>query len=343
MKKRILFLMVTVLIAGIITSLKIPLASSQGLVLVASLIPDELPLEDPHSDVWLSATGVNVPLSAQNIAKPISIETHTRQVTARALQNDVHLAIMLEWEDQTLNDSTVRVQDFSDMAALQFPISDGQPFFCMGQEGSDVNIWTWKADWQADLLAWQDLESVYPAMYVEQYPFTEVEGDQQPDPGDYVDTVFLPALHVGNLLATPGRGTPVENLVAGGFGSLTSLPANQQTVNGYGEWSQGVWRVIFSRQIELDAPGEVNFIPGRTYSIAIAVWDGEFAERNGQKSTSQWLSLQLPSDLPASPPAAIEPPAIPWWRSTETVGAILVGGVIVLLVIGAFIYFRLPE
>ncbi|MFU8772513.1 MAG: ethylbenzene dehydrogenase-related protein, partial [Anaerolineales bacterium] len=272
-----------------------------------------------------------------------SVETNVREVVARALQSEDTLAIMLEWVDQTPNDSVVKVQDFSDMAALQFSLSDGQPFFCMGQEGGDVNIWAWKADWQSDLLAWQDLEDVYEGMYVEQYPFTQVEGDQQPGPGDYIETAYLPALEVGNLVAVPGRGTPVENLVAGGFGTLTALPVQQETIQGYGEWADGKWRVIFSRQLNVDTSKEVNFEPGRMYSLAIAVWDGEFGERNGQKSTSQWLSMQVTSELPARPPAAVEPAAMPWWRSAEIVGFILVGGVVLLLIIGAIIYLRLPE
>jgi hypothetical protein len=343
MKNSILFFMITLAVAGIATFMKIPLASSQGLTLSSTLVADDLPFTDPSADLWRSTTAVTVPLSAQNISKPISLETHTREVIARALQNESHIAVMLEWDDKTQNDSVVRVQDFSDMAALQFPLIEGQPFFCMGQEGGDVNIWTWKAVWQSDLLAWQDVEDVYEAMYVEQFPFTEAIEDQYPGPEDYIETAFLPALEVGNLLAIPGRGTSVENLIAGGFGSLTALPASQQMIQGHGEWIDGKWRVIFSRQLDIDAPEEVNFEPGRVYSMAIAIWDGEFKERDGLKSTSQWVSLQLASDVTVRPPAVVEPGTLPWWRSAETVGFILVGGVVLLLIIGAIIYFRLPE
>jgi DMSO reductase family type II enzyme heme b subunit len=71
------------------------------------------------------------------------------------------------------------VQDFRDAAALQFPLTQGQPYFCMGQQGGNVNIWHWKADWQADILALQEMEwSATPDMYVDGYPFAPAEEGQ---------------------------------------------------------------------------------------------------------------------------------------------------------------------
>ena len=34
-----------------------------------------------------------------------------------------------------MNDDMVGVQDFRDAVAVQFPLAEGQPFFCMGQRG----------------------------------------------------------------------------------------------------------------------------------------------------------------------------------------------------------------
>ncbi|MCC6168440.1 MAG: hypothetical protein IT329_14550 [Caldilineaceae bacterium] len=278
--------------------LKAPLASSQGLTITAAAVAGDLPLTDVQSALWSQATAVEVPLSAQMIAIPISPQANVKSVTARALHNGQQVALMVEWADATRNDSTLRVDDFRDGVAVQFPLAQAQPFFCMGQLGGDVNIWHWKADWQSAIIARRQLHDVYPNMYVDQYPFTEAGGDVLQ--AAYTDPAYLPALAANNLMAQPVHDTPVENLIAGGFGSLTSQTLDRQTIQGYGEWNGGVWRVIFSRDLLSAAAEDVSLTAGQIYSIAFAAWDGENDERNGTKSTSQWVSLQLGS---APPPA----------------------------------------
>ncbi len=82
---------------------------------------------------------------------------------------------MMEWADPTRDESVLRVEDFRDGAAVQFPLAESLPFYCMGQQGGDVNIWHWKADWQTAINARQELHDQFPNMYVDQYPFTEEE------------------------------------------------------------------------------------------------------------------------------------------------------------------------
>jgi hypothetical protein len=295
--------------------LKIPLASSQGLTITAARVPGELPLADVRSELWNQATAVEVPLSAQMIAKPISPQANVKSVTARALHNGEEIALMVEWVDATRNDSTLRVDDFRDGVAIQFPLAQAQPFFCMGQLGGDVDIWHWKADWQSAIIARQQLQDTYPNMYVDQYPFTEAGADVLQ--AAYTDPTYLPAFAVNNLMALPERATPVENLIAGGFGSLTSQPVEQQNIQGYGDWDDGVWRVIFGRDLLSPAGEDVSMTTEQVYSIAFAAWDGENDERNGTKSTSQWVSLQLGSPQPPAVAAVAEtlgaPFRLPIW------------------------------
>lgn len=292
-------------VALALTLFNAPLASSQGVTLVAAQVTGDLPVNDSTSAQWQASTAIEVPLSAQVVTKPMLSQTHVKTVVARALHNGQQLAILVEWEDATQNDEMVRVQDFRDAVALQFPLVPGQPFFCMGQFGGNVNIWHWKADWQADLTARQDMSALYPNMYVDQYPFAEpTEADQaaQTTAADYLDTNYLPALASGNLFASPQRASPTEDLIAGGFGSLTAQSAAGQNVQGHGGWAEGKWRVIFSRALTSAEPEDASFAPGNVYSIAFAAWDGANSERNGQKSTSQWVSLQIAGAAPA--PAA---------------------------------------
>ncbi|MFN3742872.1 MAG: ethylbenzene dehydrogenase-related protein [Anaerolineales bacterium] len=313
--------------------LKVPLASSQGTTLVAAQIAGDLPLNDPNSPLWQKTTAVEVPLSAQTVIKPILRQTRVKSVTARALHNGAQIAFLVEWQDDTKNDQMLRVQDFRDAVALQFPQVTGQPFFCMGMQGGNVDIWHWKADWQADLLAWQDMENVYPNMAVDQYPFAQGE---RPHPADYQDTNYLPALAANNLFAMP-RLSPVEDLVAGGFGTLTAQPAAGQNVQGFGVWENGRWRVIFSRDLNSPEADDVKFSPGQVYSVAFAAWDGANGERNGEKSTSQWVSLQL--ERRARPEAAAQAGRL----SNQTILLIIMGVLVLLIAIGTVIYFRLPD
>jgi hypothetical protein len=343
MIKRVHLQLALILLAAIfLTLVKIPLASSQGLQLVAGQTQEDLPVSDPDAQLWQQATPVEVPLSAQNVSKPFLLNSKIKSVTARALANDRQLAVLVAWADDTENDSTVAVQDFRDAVALQYPLSQGQPFFCMGQQGGDVNIWHWKADWQADILARQEMEDRYPDMYVDNYPFAPATDDQVASAKDYTDPNYLPALAAGNLLARLEITTPVEDLVAGGFGSLTSQPADGQNVAGFGAWKDGQWRVIFSRDLKSTETDDVSFSPGQTYSIAFAAWDGANGERNGQKSTSQWINLVLKTaPAPAAAPQQTAAPA-EGLLNTQTLTNILLAAFALIVIIIILVALRLP-
>ena len=293
-----LFFCLLLVLAAALTFFKIPVASSQGLTVVAARIRDDLPVNDPASELWQQAIAVVVPLSAQNTTRPFLLDPSIRSVTVRALHNGVQLAVLVEWADATQNSTLLRTEDFRDAVALQFPLVEGLLNVCMGQQGGNVNVWHWKADWEADLAARGEVTTQYPNMHVDYYPFPDVAG---------ADVMYLPARAAGNLFASAVRTSPVEDLTAGGFGTLTSQPADQQNVQGHGEWSDGQWRTIFSRRLTSGEATDISFAMERIYSVAVAVWDGAQAERNGQKSTSQWMSLRLDSHAAASAQGSAAP------------------------------------
>ncbi len=342
-KRSFLSLSLLLALAAALTFFKVPLASSQGLTLITAEVAGDLPVDDPDSAVWQNSTAIEVPLSAQNVTRPMLLDTKVKSVTARALRNGSQIAILIEWADDTQNDSMVRVQDFRDAVAVQFPLAEGQPFFCMGQPGGNVNIWHWKADWQADITARNDMNTLYPNMYVDQYPFTGAAKPVLTAPGDYTDPNYLPALASGNLFASATRASPVEDIIAGGFGSLTAQPVDGQNVQGFGAWADGKWRVIFSRDLSSAEIDDVKFTAGKVYSIAFAAWDGANNERNGQKSTSQWVSLQIEG---AIQPAEAAPQGLAT-KDYEGVLFAFVPMVLVALLIGglafaAFVISKLP-
>jgi len=267
-------------LAALFNQLDIRLASSQAIAIVVKETDDVVPLDDPLASVWQQAAPVEIPLSAQTTTVPMGGGS-IRAVTARALHDGKSIYFRLEWEDRTRDMLAFAPQDFRDAAAIQFPAAgvNTVPFFCMGQADGQVNIWHWKADWQADIdSGFAGVPNAYPNATADFYPFQD-------------DPTFYSGRAAGNLLSKTTRSTPVENLVAGGFGTLTT--AEQQMVSGKGVWRDGRWYVLFARDLKVSGVRYAQFTPGRTSNVAFAVWDGSQGERDGLKSVSQFADLNL--------------------------------------------------
>jgi len=279
-RKAILLLFGLVLLAaGLLTVFDLRLASSQAITLTASQVTEPVPLDDPFADVWNQASPVEIPLSAQEVTQPMGGGT-VRAVTARALVDEKRIYFLLEWEDATEDVSLSSQEDFRDAAAIEFPSHEGQtlPSFCMGQTNAHVDIWQWKGDWQADIdRGFVSVADTYPNAYADLYPFRD-------------DKTFYPGWAVGNPFSQRERVSPVESLVAGGFGTLTS--ADVQRVAGVGRWQDSRWRVLFARELSV-GDDAVRFSLGGSTNVAFAVWDGSRGERDGQKSVSQFADLQI--------------------------------------------------
>ena len=276
------FVLAAMAIALVLTVTDQRLASSQTVTLVAKQSEAPVPLDDPFSAVWARAKKVQVPMADQNVIQPKAGTPRT--MTARALNDGDRLYVLAEWDDPTQDLSLDRQQTFSDGAAVEFPVTEGEqvPNFCMGNPDALVNIWQWKAAWQADLEeGYVTIEETYPNMAVDDYPFED-------------EQVFYPALAAGNPFARTDRTSAVDNLLAGVYGTLTN--AEDQMVQGAGAWRDGKWRVIFARDMSVD--GEyTQFEHSQSNNLAFAVWDGANEDRDGMKSVSQFLTLEVSSDI----------------------------------------------
>lgn len=69
-------------------------------------------------------------------------------VDVRALHNGDAIFFRLGWKDETEDDAPKDINQFSDAAAVIFPVNGQAPLFGMGIEGKPVNIWLWRADWE---------------------------------------------------------------------------------------------------------------------------------------------------------------------------------------------------
>ncbi len=269
-------------LAGILTVSGTRLAASEGTALTAMQTNDAVPVRDPFDPFWNKIPKIEVPLSAQQVTPPMGGNRWT--LDARAVQDGTNLYVMVQWADGKPDRSVARPQDFTDAVAVQFPAVASQqvPAFCMGDPTATVNIWQWKAAWQADVSrGFQGgVKREYPNAESDRYPFHD-------------DPTFYPGRYVGNPFSETRRTSPVDNLVAGGFGTLTADPT--ALVNGWGAWRNGMWRVVFRRPLSVGREGNVELAADDWTDVAFAVWDGSAGERDGMKSVANFVTLHLSS------------------------------------------------
>jgi DMSO reductase family type II enzyme heme b subunit len=257
-----------------------------------------------HIDVELlkgafkHAIGVKIALQKQDKAFPYGGGS-VKNAEVKAVHDGSVIYFQISWNDPTKNARTIAVQEFRDAVALMFPLGEVEitpsEHFSprMGDREKPTNIWHWKADWEVDLLAggeMKDIEKRYPNMQDDFYSNPYIQ--------DYCQELMMSAEHMSggiaanNLLSVSWRGRTVEDLNAEGFGTLTTQ--DQQDVNGFSKYKDGVWTVIMYRLLITKDHDDIQFVPGGKTYFNIAVWDGGKKDRNGQKNISiQWHPVIL--------------------------------------------------
>ena len=250
---------------------------------------------DPAAAHWDSCGAAESVLIAQAITTPSLLDAPPLALSVRAVHNGRWIAFRLEWADTSRN-ASVEVSRFSDQVAMQWPISldpDVSPF--MGNPGGRVHIVHWKAIWQDDLdKGYQDVQVLHPNFWSdfyymgaqELYPFPVARSFNSPEA-----RVALMGIYAGNPVSQPQRPTPVEELMAEGFGTLTTQP--RQNAVGRGVWTEGHWRVVIARPLVSDDPLDAPLGLGREIPTALAVWDGAIRNVGARKRFAPWLTLFL--------------------------------------------------
>jgi hypothetical protein len=163
----------------------------------------------------------------------------------------------------------------------------------MGSVDGSVDVWLWNAAAQADLESYVDVDTVYPQMGVDQYPFEQAAERPHTHPTERQLTEFLSAWAAGNPRSDPGHVLSGTNLVAKGFGSLTFRPRVSQVISAHGTWKDGRWTVVLRRALQVPSDAGLELGAGEHCSIAFAIWDGAARDRDGQKFVSVWHDLEL--------------------------------------------------
>ncbi|QPJ66749.1 MAG: nitrite oxidoreductase, gamma subunit [Candidatus Nitrohelix vancouverensis] len=274
--------------------------------------------------------GSLIEMDPQMITNPMWPNPAVKWVNVKAASNGKEVAVRLEWTDGTRNDIMVRSQQYKDQAAIMFPVDQTgeEPPFTMGGDGERVNIWQWKATWdkegagRAGNDGMQDLEDQYldMAMGSGSYYMYEPDGklsglDTSHETGTkdasranrgagdiskrgtHVDFgmgknegVFNPGRATGNILSDASqRVSAVEDMNAEGFSTLTTQA--HQDVQGKGNWENNRWAVVFTRSLTTSDANDTQFGGSKT-PMAIAIWNGQNKERNGQKAVTQWHELR---------------------------------------------------
>jgi len=250
-----------------VTWYQVPLVSSQGMVVRAHFQEGNVP-SYPSDPAWETVTPLPLPLSGQIITRPVWPNPSVPVLSIRSIHNGKEVAFLLEWQDATKNE-TLTPGVFRDGAALALPIGNAPAFFCMGQLDHYVNIWHWKADWQSD---------------VDRRAARAKEKKRRRKGPRRFEVI-------------PRRPSSVEDLIGGGFSTLTSKK-RQGRIKGQAEWKRGLWRVVMKRPLTVDGDdldNEAMLIPGRLQAVGFAVWNG-----NGQKAVASWMQLQIDPVKPVS-------------------------------------------
>ena len=251
-------------------------------VVVAAFRSGGIPVEDPVAAAWDDAPEATVPLAAQQVAPPRLPYAGVADLRVRALHDGETVAFRLQWEDAEVSDLD-GVHRFHDAVAVMLPTRAGTPpAITMGAAGSPTHILQWRATWERDLAGKTGVDQLYPRVVHDVMP----------------DDVLPPATArlywvgraAGNPLSQKERTTPIEQIVAEGFGTTTHLPRDD--ARGHGVHDGSSWTVALgfpSRREGIGAPLD----PGLTWSVAFAVWIGEQANRGGRKHYANWVPFRL--------------------------------------------------
>jgi DMSO reductase family type II enzyme heme b subunit len=215
---------------------------------------------DPNDPFWADSDHLQVKsieLGPQMVTNPRWPDPSTKSVKLSAVQNKSEIALLLEWDDETLENRIEVSATHTDQAAIMFPLYPDKevPLITMGSENEIVNIWQWRAIWEKSLNA---------------------------KPRRIDRNLKMSAF--GN-----DRRSPVEDLTAAGYSTLTTQ--EEQDVLGRGTWQDKTWRVVFKRSLVNSDNADIQF--KYPIAMAIAVWNGGNRERNGQKGISNWILLRL--------------------------------------------------
>jgi len=215
----------------------------------------------------------NAPVEALELHPLWRRSSWPASIKVRALANANAVAFLLSWPDAAPNQRQSNTTDFLDAVAVMVPENassrEPAPFIGMGAKGpqSNVRILQWRA------LSGQKSPSVAnPRLYRNSNPWE-------------AKLAATPARAAGNPISDAATPAVLE-YVASGAGTLTNVPGSRTLSEA--RWKDGQWQVFIARP----RAGLPSLSKSSVWA-AFAVWDGSVRDRNGQKSITKWIHLNL--------------------------------------------------
>ncbi len=113
-------------------------------------------LIDPAGSEWRSAPSTRLSLEPTPLISQPSAYVQAKwetidygaigNVSVQALHNDGGIFFRLQWNDATENDDIRDTDQFTDAAAVLFPVKEDAPLTSMGSPDEPVNAWYWRPD-----------------------------------------------------------------------------------------------------------------------------------------------------------------------------------------------------
>ena len=272
----------------------VPAAESKPIPeIVVSKMAAAPTLDDPLDPAWNRVAVVEVDLAPQQVAQPVLEKGSVAKLRIQAVRDDRRYVWRLNWDKREVADKS-DVAQFTDAAAMQFPLVDGAPY-TMGGPALPVRMLYWKATWQKDVdQGFQGLAGIHPNSDSDLYWFAE--GKEAHESSGSVDNPkskqWMIAVQSGNPMVDFQRKHPIEELTAHGFGSGTHVADTPS--RGRGKWKDGQWFLVLDRPINKADPLIRRFdsSPDKQL-VAFAIWDGSEGNRGGRKQNTNWLPMRI--------------------------------------------------
>lgn len=254
--------------------------------LVATKVSADLSKPDPSAAYWASAGGGEVTLLAQPMIAPRPEKVTTAALQVQAVHDGKNIAFRLRWKD-TEKSEAGRLGEFSDGAALEFPLREGPlPPVMMGAKDMPVHLFHWRAQYQRDKEKGKPtVAELYPNMSIDMYPleFKEAKGGTEAEA-----EAFSPGRAAGNPQAYAKTG--VDEIIAEGF--ATSSVQDGHGSAGTGVWKDGEWSLVIVRPLAIEGGSTIKV--GGQSNVAFAVWQGGQGEVGSRKSlTMAWTPVKV--------------------------------------------------
>jgi len=197
------------------------------------------------------------------------------EAKVKAMYNDEKIALMVYWADTTKSMQDGTGVTYADGFAVQMPKETDAaklPYIGMGSDDRPVMIYLQKNN----VFAYEP----------------NGNGDvyhQQADQSKNLFGTDLWAYH--HKVAKMANKDYQRLFVAEGFRSTTEVREEEASFDMAMNYSNGQWQGTLMRNLS-DDHNEL----GATFPIALAVWDGGKANRDGQKWLSSWVSVKIGED-----------------------------------------------